>query len=122
MLPIPLPPSLSRAVRLTWRMATNHGLAESPFSGHTQSQRGQLERWEFDMEIARLTRTQAAAEKARQAAEAMQVAESQMAAARKALEESSAALEAAKARQAEAAKAFERWKGELDFSRQPAAK
>lgn len=65
---------------------------------------------------------QAAAEKARQAAEAMQVAESQMAAARKALEESSAALEAAKARQAEAAKSFERWKGELEFSRQPAAK
>jgi len=65
---------------------------------------------------------QAAAEKARQATEALQVAESQMAAARKALEESSAELEAAKARQADAAKAFERWKGELEFSRQPAAK
>ena len=65
---------------------------------------------------------QAAAEKARQATEAVQVAESQMAAARKALEDSSAELEAAKARQAEATKAFDRWKKELDFSRQPAAK
>lgn len=65
---------------------------------------------------------QAAAEKARQATEAVQVAESQMAAARKVLEESAAELEAAKARQAEATKAFDRWKKELDFSRQPAAK
>lgn len=65
---------------------------------------------------------QAAAEKARQATEAMQVAESQMAAARKAVEESSAELEAAKARQAEATKAFERWRSELEFSRQPPAK
>ena len=65
---------------------------------------------------------QAAAEKARQATEALQVAESQMAAARKVLEDSSAELEAVKARQAEAAKAFERWKAELEFSRQPAAK
>jgi dipeptidyl aminopeptidase/acylaminoacyl peptidase len=62
---------------------------------------------------------QAAAEKARQATEALQLAESQMAAARKALEDSSAEHEAAKARQAEAAKAFERWKAELEFSRQP---
>jgi WD40 repeat protein len=62
---------------------------------------------------------QAAADKARLATEALQVAESQMAAARKALEESSVELEAAKARQAEAAKALERWKAELEFSRQP---
>ncbi len=61
----------------------------------------------------------AAADKARQATEALQVAESQMAAARKALEDSSAELEAVKARQAEATKAFERWKAELEFSRQP---
>ena len=65
---------------------------------------------------------QAAAEKARQATEAAQVAESQMAAARKALEESTGQLEAAKARQAEASKALDRWKKELEFSRQPAAK
>jgi hypothetical protein len=63
-----------------------------------------------------------AADKARQATEALQVAESQMAAARKALEDSSAELEAAKARQAEAGKAFERWKAELEFARQPQAK
>jgi hypothetical protein len=62
---------------------------------------------------------QAAADKARQAGEALQLAESQMAAARKAVEESAAEHEAAKARQAEAAKAFERWKAELEFSRQP---
>jgi hypothetical protein len=62
---------------------------------------------------------QAAAEKARLATEALQVAESQMAAARKALEDSSADLEAAKTRQAEATKALERWKAELEFSRQP---
>jgi hypothetical protein len=45
-----------------------------------------------------------------------------MAAARKALEESSAELEAVKARQAEASTALERWKKELEFSRQPPAK
>jgi hypothetical protein len=45
-----------------------------------------------------------------------------MAAARKALEESTGQLEAAKARQAEASKALDRWKKELEFSRQPAAK
>jgi hypothetical protein len=65
---------------------------------------------------------QAADDKANQATEALQVAESQMAAARKAIEESSAELEAAKARHAEAAKAFERWKAELEFARQPQAK
>ena len=62
---------------------------------------------------------QAVAEKARQAAEGVQLAESQMAAARKAAEESTAELEAVKARQAEAGKGVERWKGELEFSRQP---
>ena len=64
----------------------------------------------------------AAADKARQATEALQVADSQMAAARKVLEDSSTELEAIKTRQAEATKAFERWKAELEFSRQPAAK
>jgi hypothetical protein len=51
------------------------------------------------------------------------VAESQMAAARKAADEATAEFEAAKAREAEAAKAVERWKAEAEFSRtQPPAK
>jgi hypothetical protein len=41
-------------------MEHNHGLAESAFTGHIQAQRGQLERWAFTMEIARLNRLQAA--------------------------------------------------------------
>jgi WD40 repeat protein len=62
---------------------------------------------------------QAVAEQARQAAEALQLAESQMAAARQAAEQAEAALEAAKARQAEAGKGVDRWKAELEFARQP---
>ncbi|MFM8413611.1 MAG: c-type cytochrome domain-containing protein [Planctomycetota bacterium] len=65
---------------------------------------------------------QAAVSKAGEAAEALQVAESQMAAARQAMEAAQAEVDAAKAREAEAAKAVERWKAELEFARQPAAK
>jgi hypothetical protein len=56
-------------------------------------------------------------EKAKAAAEALAVAESQMAAARKAADEANAELAATKAREAEAAKAVERWKSEAEFSR-----
>ena len=66
----------------------------------------------------------AATEKARTAADAMQVAESQSAAAQKAVDEarklietSAAEVAAAKADEAEAAKQLERWKAELEFSR-----
>ena len=66
---------------------------------------------------------QTMAEKAQAAAAALAVAESQMAAARKAADEATAELEAVKAREAEAAKAVERWKSEAEFSRnQPPAK
>lgn len=54
--PIEIPAVLLRATSITWRMDTNHALAASPFSGHVQAQRGQLERWAFTMEIRRLTR------------------------------------------------------------------
>jgi len=60
---------------------------------------------------------QTATEKAKAAAEALAVAESQMAAARKAADEANAELEAAKAREADAAKAVERWRAEGEFSR-----
>ena len=60
---------------------------------------------------------QTAAEKAKAAADALAVAESQMAAARKAADEASAELAAAKAREADAAKAVERWRSEAEFSR-----
>jgi WD40 repeat protein len=59
----------------------------------------------------------AAAEKAKEAAEAMQVAETQLAAARKAMEEAEEEAAAAKARQAEAAKDVDHWRDELEFSR-----
>ena len=66
----------------------------------------------------------AATEKARTAADAMQVAESQSAAAQKAVDEarklietSAAEVAATKADEAEAAKQLERWKAELEFSR-----
>jgi hypothetical protein len=66
---------------------------------------------------------QTAAERAKAAADTLAVAESQMAAARKAADEATAEFEAAKAREAEAAKAVERWKAEAEFSRtQPPAK
>ena len=65
---------------------------------------------------------QTAAERAKAAADTLAVAESQMAAARKAADEATAEFEAAKAREAEAGKAVERWKAEAEFSRtQPPA-
>ena len=65
---------------------------------------------------------QAAAEKARVAAEAFAAAESQLAAARKTMDETAAELEALKARQAEAVKAVERWKAEIEFAKPKAPK
>ena len=53
---IDIPAALLRAVSITWKMETNHALAASPFSGHVQAQRGQLERWSFTLELRRLTR------------------------------------------------------------------
>lgn len=53
---IDIPAPLLRATSITWRMDMNHALAASPFSGHVQAQRGQLERWAFTMELRRLTR------------------------------------------------------------------
>jgi WD40 repeat protein len=70
--------------------------------------------------LAELTTAESsAAEQAQLATETMQVAESQLAAARHAVEEASAALEAASGREAEARRAFERWQAELEFARQP---
>jgi hypothetical protein len=57
--PIDIPAELLNAVSISWKMETNHGLAESPFSGHVQAQRGQLERWSFVMKIRRLSRREA---------------------------------------------------------------
>jgi hypothetical protein len=57
--PIDIPPELLAATSIAWKMETNHGLAESPYSGHTQAQRGQLERWSFVMSIRRLSRREA---------------------------------------------------------------
>ncbi len=56
---IEIPSELLRATSIAWKMETNHGLAESTFSGQTQSQRGQLERWSFVMSIRRLSRSDA---------------------------------------------------------------
>lgn len=60
---------------------------------------------------------QTAAEKAKAAAAALAVAESQLAAARKAADDATAELEAVKAHETEAAKAVDRWKSEAEFSR-----
>ena len=49
----------------------------------------------------------------------MQLAESQLAAARQALDDATAAAEAARDLQAEATQAVERWRAELDFASQP---
>jgi WD40 repeat protein len=59
----------------------------------------------------------ATAEKMKQATEGLQTAETQLAAARKALQEAEEEANAAKARQAEAAKDVEHWRDELEFSR-----
>lgn len=55
-----LPAVLTRATRISWTMDSNHGLAESPFSGIVQAQRGTIERWKFTMDIRRLGRREAA--------------------------------------------------------------
>lgn len=57
--PIPIPAPLLRAMSISWTMESNHALASSPFSGHTQAQRGTLERWSFTMTIGRLNRRDA---------------------------------------------------------------
>ena len=57
--PIDIPDCLLRAVRLSWTMESNHGLAESAFTGTVQAQRGQIERWSFTMEVKRMTRADA---------------------------------------------------------------
>jgi len=54
-----LPPELQRAVTLSWTMENNHGVAESPFSGHAQVQRGPLERWSFVMGVKPMNRRDA---------------------------------------------------------------
>jgi hypothetical protein len=54
--PLDIPPSLLKATRLTWTAESNHGLAESAFTGTVQAQRGQIERWSFTMEVQRMTR------------------------------------------------------------------
>lgn len=56
-----LPSILSKAVSINWTMDTNHGVSTSAFSGHVQTQRGQMERWKFAMKIRRLTRREASA-------------------------------------------------------------
>lgn len=58
---IDLPAALARAVTMSWTMEHGHGIASSPYSGITQSQRGSLERFRFTMRLARLTRAQAQA-------------------------------------------------------------
>ncbi|MCW1915993.1 hypothetical protein OJ996_20565 [Luteolibacter sp. GHJ8] len=58
---IDLPEVLKRVVRLSWTMESNHGLAESAFTGAVQAQRGQLERWSFTMEFRKMNRAEAQA-------------------------------------------------------------
>ncbi|MEK7952792.1 hypothetical protein [Luteolibacter soli] len=57
--PIDIPEELLNAITISWKMESNHGLAESPFSGQAQAQRGQLERWSFVMKVRRLNRREA---------------------------------------------------------------
>lgn len=59
----------------------------------------------------------AAADKARSLADAVQVAQSQLAEAQKSLDAATAELESAKAKQADAARHVGRWKEEIEFSR-----
>ena len=54
-----IPACLLRAVSLSWTMEMNHGIAESPFSGIAQAQRGRIERWSFVMDIKRMSRRDA---------------------------------------------------------------
>ena len=58
--PIDIPEELLKAVvSISFKMESNHGLAESPWSGHVQAQRGQLERWSFLMKFRRFSRREA---------------------------------------------------------------
>jgi WD40 repeat protein len=63
------------------------------------------------------TATRSATDRARSAADAFQTVESQLNAARKAMEEAAGELDTAKARESEAAKVVDRWKAELEFSK-----
>ena len=54
-----LPTALQSAVSISWTMEHNHALAASPFSGHVQAQRGQMERWSFTMQFQRMGRAAA---------------------------------------------------------------
>ena len=56
---IELPAELQRAMTLSWTMENNHGVAESPFSGHVQVQLGQVERWSFVMGVKPMNRRDA---------------------------------------------------------------
>jgi len=60
---------------------------------------------------------QAAADKSKSMADAVQVAQSQLAEAQKSLDAATAEFESAKARRADAAKHVDRWKEEIEFSR-----
>ena len=55
-----LPVCLTRATSVSWTMDANHGLAESPWSGHVQAQRGAMERWKFTMNVRRMSPADAA--------------------------------------------------------------
>lgn len=57
--PIDIPDVLLRSTKISWTAENNHGIAESPFSGHVQVQRGRVERWSFTMDIKRMTRREA---------------------------------------------------------------
>ena len=57
--PIDIPAALLRVTKLSWTSEMNHGIAESPFSGHVQVQRGRVERWSFTMDIQRMGRRDA---------------------------------------------------------------
>lgn len=57
--PLDIPPSLLRATKISWTAESNHGLAESAFTGTVQAQRGQIERWSFTMEVKRMNRADA---------------------------------------------------------------
>ena len=53
---IDLPLDVLKCMKVSWRMDTNHGYLQSPFSGVGQTQRGQLERWLVSFEFHNLKR------------------------------------------------------------------